>query len=44
MDYAVATPNHGLVNKHDEMNRILFEKLSFTPIRKWQFKMTEMHV
>ena len=31
MDYAVAAPNHGLADKHEEMNRILIEKLSLPP-------------
>ena len=32
MNYAVAAPNYGLSGKHDEMDRILAEKLSLPPI------------
>ena len=32
MDYSVAAPNHGLVARHEEMNRILGEKLGLPKV------------
>ena len=32
MDYSVAAPNHGLAGRHEEMNRILGEKLGLPKV------------